>query len=150
MESEKPSDNHETPTLSKNQLKKLAKSEKWKEKAGELKKAKKEKAKEKRRLQKLVIEEKKSKGLEITEEDKKKAFRPRRGRGFKQEMKEKLAAAPVVVIDCSFDQYHGNKELQSMARQLEYAINVNKKVENPLRITVTGLSDKFREILAKK
>lgn len=136
--------------LSKNQLKKLKKSEEWKSKFEILKKAKKEKAKEKRRIQKMVIEEKKQKGLEITEEDMKKASRPRRGRGFRAEMKEKLTNAPTVIVDCSFDQYHGEKELISMARQLEYTINVNKTVGKPLKILVTGLSPQFRDVLVKR
>lgn len=150
QENPKDTEKGEEKKLSKNQIKKLKKSEEWKSKFEILKKAKKEKAKEKRRIQKLVIEEKKQKGLEITEEDMKKASRPRRGRGFRAEMKEKLSNAPTVIIDCSFDQFHGEKELISMARQLEYTINVNKTVEKPLKILVTGFSPQFREILVKR
>lgn len=136
--------------LSKNQIKKIQKADAWKQKAAEIKLKKKAIHKEKKKLQKKVIKQKIEDGVDVGEDELKKISRPRRGRGFRADMKEKLTKAPIVIIDCSFDEHHGERELISMARQLEYAINVNKQVAQPLRLLVSGLSDRFRRILDKR
>lgn len=132
--------------MSKKQMKKLKKQEEWGSKLQEIKRKKKERVKEKKKLQKKVIEEKKNNGEDISG-DVHGIFRYRRGRGYKKELNEKLANAPVLLVDCSFDQYHKKKELVSMCRQLEYCINILRKHDSPLRIVVSGLSDQFEEVL---
>src|SRR3990167_8390199 len=137
----------ENPPISKKQLKRQAREAKWQSEKQALKKQKKEKYKEKKRIQRAALEQKRLAGEQITPEELAKYSRPRRGRGFKQELKQKLASAPRVVIDCSFDEHHGTKEFVSMARQLEHCLNLNKKFPNPIKIVLTGLSTQMEEVL---
>lgn len=137
-------------TQSKKQLKKQAKEAEWNAKKALLKKAKKEKHKEKKRLQRAALQKKREAGEEITPEELGKYARPRRGRGFKQELRSKLQNAPSVIIDCSFDQHHGQKELLSMARQLEHCLNLNKKFSAPIKIMLTGLSTQMEDVIKQR
>jgi len=142
--------NGEGGQISKKKMKKMARALAWEEKAKEMKKEKKIKAKEKKKLARKIIEEKQSKGEPITEEEYKKAARPKRGRAYRQEVKDRLAKAPIVVLDCAFDEHHGTRELISMGRQIEHCLSASKKFPKPLKLCVTGLSPQFKECLQKR
>lgn len=139
--------------VSKKQQKKQLKSEMWLLQKEDLKKKRKEKRdqqKEKKRIQKRIIKEKMEKGEALAPDEINKYARPRRGRGFRQEVREKVEKAPKLILDCSFDAHHGNKELQSMGRQIERCLNLNKKFPNPLSIVATGISNKLLPVLKSK
>lgn len=146
MESDKPVPSDQ-PQLSKKKLKKLARAEEWAKKAGELKRQKRDRVKEKKRQQRKIVEEKKRQGLELTEEDWKGLKRSRRGRGYKKELQAKLLQSPTVIIDCSFDEHHGQKELVSMSRQIEHCISCLRRHDKVLKMVVTGLSEQFEQVL---
>ena len=137
----------EQPQLSKKKLKKLARAEEWAKKAGDMKRQKRDRMKQKKRQQRKIVEEKKRLGLEPTEEDWKGLKRSRRGRGYKKELQAKLLQSPTVIIDCSFDEHHGQKELVSMSRQIEHCISCLRRHEKVIKMAVTGVSEQFEQVL---
>lgn len=52
-----------------------------------------------------------------------------------------------VCLDCSFEDQMSDKELNSLAGQIRYCYATNRRAKHPVRVSVTSLKDKTREIL---
>lgn len=50
-----------------------------------------------------------------------------------------LAKSMKMVIDCDFEQYMIDKEMNSLSKQLMYGYATNKKAERPVNMILTGL-----------
>lgn len=110
--------------MSKSQQKKLRKKEHWLEK----KKEKKAKKKEKKTKKPKIFSLYKTNFLE---------------------WQNRLKGGIKVVIDCDFDSYQTEKELTSLKQQLIYCYAENKRSDNPLNLTLTGVSSILQESLEK-
>jgi len=62
-------------------------------------------------------------------------------------MKEKLEIAPHIIIDCSFEEHHIEKDNISLINQLSQMLGSNRRADSPARIVVTGIGSKTMEQL---
>ena len=134
----------EVPELSKRQQKKLRKQEQWEAKKELIKQHKKEKKTNKRprtayqhimRFNNLVREGEEPGGKHLTKKEKQDLFKALCEKG------------PKYVIDCQFESYMTDRELKSLGQQLAYCHSINKKLEQPLNIFVTGVGPRLKAII---
>ncbi|KAK7498588.1 hypothetical protein BaRGS_00010248 [Batillaria attramentaria] len=116
--------------LSKNQLKKQKKKEKWLQFKAQKRQA--EKQKKKRRLAEM-----RERGEDIG---------PSRKSLKKNAMKDS-ACQQKVVIDCSFDSYMTEKDVTFLVQQIQHSYAANRRAENPLQLYVCGIGGKAKQRL---
>lgn len=116
--------------MSKNQLKKLKKKEKWLQNKAQ--KRKEEKQKKKRRFAEM-----RERGVEMG---------PSRKSLKKNSMKDSDCRQRVV-IDCSFDSYMTDKDVMNLVQQLQHSYAANRRSENPLQLYVCGIGGKAKQRL---
>ena len=57
---------------------------------------------------------------------------------------------PKYVIDCQFEDYMTDRELKSLGQQLAYCHSINKRLEQPLNIFVTGVGPRLQKIIQQQ
>ncbi len=130
------------PILSKNQLKKMKRKEKWENEKETRKKIKKEKEKEKRKKKnELISKQSQDKPVEIIMKEPKKLW--------EEKLKLKMENGIKICIDCDFENLMTEKEIISMSRQITEIYSRNKKSTNPFMIILLGLGDKLFDYLRK-
>ena len=76
-----------------------------------------------------------------------------RGKLSKQEkqgmFKELCQKGPKYVIDCEFDDLMQDRELKSLGQQLAYCHSINKRLEKPLNIFLTGVGPRLKTIMTQ-
>jgi tRNA (guanine9-N1)-methyltransferase len=132
--------------MSKNQRKRLLKSQHWEEK----KKMKKEREKalkqEKRLAQGKSVEDHNPQTVQNEEVAK---LRRENKEETKLQFLQKCNSNFNVIIDCSWENDHTEKALKSLKQQIIYCYGFNKRCENPCNIYVTGVGTRMKELLAK-
>ncbi|KAL5018130.1 hypothetical protein ScPMuIL_003852 [Solemya velum] len=118
------------PTLSKTQLKKMKKKEKWLMYRGEKRKKEKERRKERRRV-----------AVESGED-----LGPSR-KSLKLNKMEKSNCRIRIAIDCSFDDYMTDRDHMKLAKQLQTCYSSNRRSPNPLQFYLCSMSGRIREPL---
>ncbi|XP_029636614.1 tRNA methyltransferase 10 homolog A [Octopus sinensis] len=126
----KKDESQEINGLSKNQLRKLKKRERWLL-------VKKEKRKHERLKKKKRKAEAVEKGLDVG---------PSR-KALKQNSMKQSKCQMKVVIDCSFDSYMSEKDVMKLVKQLQSCYSLNRRAENPLQLYICGCSGKTQERL---
>ncbi|CAE1178576.1 TRMT10 [Acanthosepion pharaonis] len=116
--------------LSKNQLRKLKKREKWL--AIKADKRKHERAKKKKRYA-----DARSQGISLGPS--RKALKLNSMKNSKCQIR--------VAVDCSFDNLMSEKDVMKLVKQLQSCYSVNRRVENPLQFYVCGISGQTKERL---
>ncbi|GAB1602720.1 tRNA methyltransferase 10 homolog A-like [Argonauta hians] len=116
--------------LSKNQLRKLKKRERWL--AVKKEKRKQERLKKKKRKAEAVKQ-----GLDVGPS--RKVLKQNTMKDSKCQMK--------VVIDCSFDSYMSEKDVMKLVKQLQTCYSINRRAENPLQLYICGCGGKTQERL---
>ncbi|GFO23517.1 tRNA (guanine(9)-n1)-methyltransferase [Plakobranchus ocellatus] len=124
------SNKEETVHLSKNQLKKLKKREKWLA----IKHEKRRNAKLKRKLR---LAEMRENGEDVG---------PTR-KSLKMKAMKNSACSVRVVIDLSLDEYMGEKDINSLTCQLQHSYAANRRAENPVQLYFCGISGRTKERL---
>ncbi|XP_053393225.1 tRNA methyltransferase 10 homolog A-like isoform X2 [Mercenaria mercenaria] len=128
-------------TLSKSQLKKLKKKEKWEQVKSQKRKAEKERHKARKRACR-------ERGEEV-------------GPTRKQLRHNKMSKSNCkikVVVDCDFDDYMAEKvcdfddymaekDIKMLVKQLQYSYSANRRAENPLQFYCCGVNGKTKERL---
>lgn len=117
-------------TLSKSQLKKLKKKEKWEQVKAQKRKAEKERYKARKR-------ECRERGEEL-------------GPTRKQLRHNKMSKSNCkiqVVIDCDFDDYMADKDIKMLVKQIQHSYSANRRAENPLQLHCCGINGKTNERL---
>lgn len=126
--------------MSKNQLKKMAKKEKWEQKKFEKRRKEKEKYKKTKssyahlnRFSGLTKDDVNGEpkvengGEEVKKDENEK---PKLSKKEKQALFRKLCdQGPKYIIDCEFEDMMIDKEIKSMAQQLAYTHSMNKKLK---------------------
>ncbi|RUS85572.1 hypothetical protein EGW08_006655 [Elysia chlorotica] len=118
------------PPMSKNQLKKLKKREKWLS----IKQEKRRNAKLKRKHR---LAEMRENGEDIG---------PTR-KSLKLKTMKNSACKIRVVVDLSLDEYMGEKDVNSLTCQLQHSYAANRRAENPMQLYFCGMGGKTKERL---
>ncbi|KAL4240542.1 tRNA methyltransferase 10 [Mactra antiquata] len=118
------------PTLSKNQLKKLRRKEKWNEVKAQKRKAEKERYKARKKACRERGEE----------------LGPTR-KQLKHNKMSKSNCNLKVAIDCDFDDYMAEKDIKMLVKQIQFSYSANRRAENPLQFYCCGISGKTKERL---
>lgn len=126
---EENSENGPAP-LSKNQLRKLKKKEKWLAIKDE--KRKKERAKRKKRYADARLQ-----GISLG---------PSR-KALKLNAMKNSECRIRVVVDCSFDEFMSEKDVMKLVKQLQSCYSANRRAENPLQFYVCGINGQTKERL---
>jgi tRNA (guanine9-N1)-methyltransferase len=145
---------YEEGKISKNQLKKIKKMQKWEEKVKYQKEQKKLMKKNKRKREDGEGEADEEEGQADKPEQTQVTGRETIERQlFKQQLKEKfLKECDInyqVVIDCSWEDHHSESTLKSLTQQIMYCYGSNRRYDHPSRIFVTGVGPKTTALLAK-
>jgi len=119
-------DEGKTPTLSKRQMKREQKKENWLKKLPE--KRQQEREKKKQRKRQLA-----EAGIVSTSRKKLKC----------NKMCDSKCKVNVV-IDCSFDEYMGEKDINRLVSQIQYSYSANRRAENPVQLYATSVSSKTK------
>ncbi|XP_052815160.1 tRNA methyltransferase 10 homolog A-like isoform X2 [Mya arenaria] len=117
-------------TLSKSQLKKIKKKEKWAQVKASKRKAEKERWKARKR-------ECRERGEELG---------PTRKQLKHNTMAKSNCKIPVV-IDCDFDQYMAEKDIKMLVKQIQFSYSANRRSDNPMQLHCCGVSGKTQERL---
>ncbi|WAQ96559.1 TM10A-like protein [Mya arenaria] len=104
-------------TLSKSQLKKIKKKEKWAQVKASKRKAEKERWKARKR-------ECRERGEELG---------PTRKQLKHNTMAKSNCKIPVV-IDCDFDQYMAEKDIKMLVKQIQFSYSANRRSDNPMQV----------------
>ncbi|KAL8616968.1 hypothetical protein ACOMHN_041886 [Nucella lapillus] len=120
----------QNPPLSKNQMKKQKKMERWQQIKAEKRQT--EREKKKKRLADM-----KERGEEIG---------PSR-KSLKKNRMVDSACRQRVVIDCSFDTYMTEKDIQFLVQQIQHSYASNRRADNPLQLHICGISGKAKQRL---
>ncbi|KAK7112441.1 tRNA methyltransferase 10 homolog A-like [Littorina saxatilis] len=116
--------------LSKNQIKKQKKREKWLQIKSQIRHA--EREKKKRRFAEM-----KKRGEDIG---------PSR-KSLKKNRMVDSACRLRVVIDCSFDDFMTEKDTTFLVQQIQHSYSANRRAENPLQLYVCGIVGKAKQRL---
>jgi tRNA (guanine9-N1)-methyltransferase len=76
-------------------------------------------------------------------------IRQERNAMFRADFESKCEQGPIVVIDCEWGDKMTDKELLSLTQQIMYSYSSVKSSEKPVRLWVTGASDKQRDLFRK-
>eukprot|EP00057_Strongylocentrotus_purpuratus_P004315 XP_003728452.1 PREDICTED: tRNA methyltransferase 10 homolog A isoform X1 [Strongylocentrotus purpuratus] len=121
------------PTLSKNQLKKQLRLQRWAETKKERRKKEKEKIKEKKRK---MLEEARQQGLDEESLGVK-----------KRKMSDPEASNIRVAVDCAYDSLMVESDIKKLIKQIQRCYSENRKANKPLQFYVSNLKDKTKQIL---
>lgn len=119
-------------TLSKRALKRLKKKEIWDAKKGQ------RRAAERERRKKRAAEDRK-KRAEDPEGAPTETFNQFRKR-LKKNLMSTSACEVSVVIDCNWEHLMEMKDVQKLAKQIQYAYTTNRRLDDPVQFFVTGLN----------
>ena len=123
------------PKLSKSQLKKQLKQQKWLEKRADKPKKKYHKSKSSAAHIMRFNSDPASDQPKLNKQAKLKLF------------KELCEQGPKYVIDCDFEEFQGDRELKSLGQQLAYCHSINKRLQQPINLFLTGVGDRLNTIL---
>lgn len=121
--------------LSKKQVKKLARQNYRESTKDEWRKKKIEKSKLKKKQKRERGEIK----IQVTNPIGKKVHR--------ELIRKKIEKAPQIIIDASFHNTLNDKTLKSLVNQFCVCHALQRKSENPLKLTITGINDKIKELI---
>ena len=76
-------------------------------------------------------------------------IRQERNAMFRADFESKCEQGPIVVIDCEWGDKMTDKELLSLTQQIMYSYSCIKSSEKPVRLWVSGASDKQRDLFRK-
>ncbi|KAK3594385.1 hypothetical protein CHS0354_009678 [Potamilus streckersoni] len=116
--------------LSKSQLRKLKKQERWQAIKADKRKAEKKRKQEKR---KNCTEQ----GIYLGPSRKQLKFNTMEKSDCKQR----------VVIDCSFDEYMNDKDIRMLVQQIQHSYSANRRATSPLQLYVCGVNGKTKKRL---
>ncbi|KAL3876750.1 hypothetical protein ACJMK2_034546 [Sinanodonta woodiana] len=116
--------------LSKGQLRKLRKQERWQAIKADKRKAEKKRKQEKRQN---CIEQ----GIDLGPSRKQLKFNTMEKSDCKQR----------VVIDCSFDEYMNEKDVRMLVQQIQHSYSANRRAASPLQLYVCGVQGKTKNRL---
>uniref|UniRef100_H3CHL4 tRNA methyltransferase 10 homolog A n=1 Tax=Tetraodon nigroviridis TaxID=99883 RepID=H3CHL4_TETNG len=126
----------EHPNLSKRQMKKLRKQQKWEEER-ELRKQKRKDRKQQRRLQR----QRQAKEEEEEQEANGGRKRPRR---------EAAPSSLRLVVDCSFDDLMLMKDVRKLHKQIQRCYAINRRAAHPVQFYVTSLGGQLKQSMDEK
>lgn len=147
--------NHENKK-SKNQIKKENKKKFWEEHKEEIKNKQKLKKKEKQKeKQKGRLKEKEEENKDRDKETKEIVFDTIEDKPFQQRKRiieyiDKSKNGLPIIIDCSFDDLMSSKEINSLAKQINFIYSSNKKQSRPFRLVLFNLQTKLNDSLLKQ
>ncbi|XP_072165516.1 tRNA methyltransferase 10 homolog A-like [Diadema setosum] len=118
--------------LSKNQLKKQLRLQRWAETKKERRKKEREKIKVKKRM---LMEERQKEGLEYTGIKKKK-------------MSDPEASDIRVAIDCAYDDLMSESDIKKLIKQIQRCYAENRKSAKPLQFYLSSLNNKTRDYMS--
>lgn len=116
--------------MSKSQLRKLKRQEKWLAHKDE-----------KRAKERLKKKQRKKEAMERGED-----VGPTRKK-LKQNTMAKSSCQVKVVIDCSLDSYMAEKDIIKLVKQIQFCYSTNRRADNPLQFYVTGVRGQTKERL---
>ena len=132
--------------LTKHQ-KKMIKLHKWDQDDPALQEIKREKRFQERQKKKEKMrqfkQEMKEKGVDMTTRVTALEYKNPKSRNFRKILRQKIEKAPVIIIDCAFSEHHSLRDEKSLVRQLSHMLGRNRKFEKPLKIVLTGVSERL-------
>nr|XP_054773159.1 tRNA methyltransferase 10 homolog A-like isoform X1 [Lytechinus pictus] len=132
-DSKQETENKTSPVLSKNQLKKQRRHERWAETKKERRKKEREKNKDRKRK---MLEEARKQGIDEESLVVK-----------KRKMSDPEASNIKVAIDCAYDSLMTESDIKKLIKQIQRCYAENRKANKPLQLYVSSLKDKTKQIL---
>lgn len=138
--------------ISKNQLKKLKREEKWLQKKEDYKRYQKEKKKLCKQKKKEIEESLKLSNPELYQQlypnNSQTVINPPK-KEVKKQYLENMQKGVKIIIDCGFEKYMKEKDLISLTRQLTDCYSINKKAENPFNFILYDVGENLKNNLLK-
>ena len=138
--------------ISKNQLKKLKKREDWEKNKQEIKQKLKEKEKmkkeEKRKEREKQIEDKNE--LPLKEEKIEESVFSKLKKEKIEEFINKSKTGIPVIVDCNFEELMTDKEITSIAKQINFIYSKHKRSTDPFRFIFFNTGEKILNAIKKK
>ncbi|TWW63704.1 RNA (guanine-9-)-methyltransferase domain-containing protein 2 [Takifugu flavidus] len=125
--------------MSKRQMKKLLKQQKWEEER-ELRKQKRKDRKQQRRLQRQSQDKQE-------EEEKQDGV----GQDFRKRPRREVVPSSLrLVVDCSFDNLMLMKDVRKLHKQIQRCYAINRRAQHPVQFYVTSLGGQLKQSMDEK
>ena len=137
---QEPTPGEGAPKLSKNQMRKQLRAERWEQGREQRKQKRKDKKEVRRQRRAQEVAEAAAKGEPLPA--------PATSAPKRRKIENEADQPPpdmTVVVDCSFDELMNDKEISSLARQIETVYSVNRRSTHPFNVSVTSFGGKLRK-----
>ncbi|EZF33432.1 tRNA (guanine(9)-N1)-methyltransferase [Trichophyton mentagrophytes] len=138
-------DQTQQPTLSKNQLKKLAKQRRWEDQRERRKEYRKEKLQKKRERSKALKAELQASGVALIPGVHVEGILPDKNK-IRREARARAVNVPLTfIIDCNFDELMHDTELKSLSSQITRSYSDNAKAAYRASLVIASFHGKLKE-----